>query len=112
MRKNNEILANPKVWGVVPLTVGGNMFFGGYVKLPDCGTCAVVYGYNEAGKEHVSVSPRKKSRMPSWDDMCALKDIFFEDEEEAYEIHPPKSGYVNLQENCLHLWRPVDGRRL
>ena len=35
-----------------------------------------------------------------------LKDVFFEDEEEAYQIHPKKSEYVNAVENCLHLWKP------
>ncbi len=39
--------------------------------------------------------------------MCTLKDIFFDDEEEAYQIHPKKSQYVNGVENCLHLWKPI-----
>ena len=39
--------------------------------------------------------------------MCVLKDIFFDDEEEVYQIHPKKSEYVNQQENCLHLWKPI-----
>ena len=33
---------------------------------------------------------------------------FFEDEEEAYQIHPKKSEYINLSQNCLHLWKPKD----
>ena len=47
------------------------------------------------------------SEIPTWDDMCALKDIFFDDEEEVYQIHPKKSEYVNLSENYLHLWKPI-----
>ena len=66
----------------------------------------VVWGSDEYGWEHVSVSPFDHSITPSWDDMCRLKDIFFDDEELVIQIHPPKSQYVNMQENCLHLWKP------
>ena len=27
-------------------------------------------------------------------------------------VHPPKSEYVNIKDNCLHLWRRIDGRRM
>lgn len=50
---------------------------------------------------------RQPYLIPTWDDMCVLKDIFFDDEEEVYQIHPKKSEYVNLSENCLHLWEPI-----
>lgn len=39
--------------------------------------------------------------------MCVLKDIFFGEEEEVYQIHPKKSRHVNCVENCLHLWKPI-----
>lgn len=58
-----------------------------------------------AGWNHVSVSPMKRSMMPSWDDMCRLKDIFFHDEEAVIQVHPPKAEYVNMMPNCLHLWQ-------
>ncbi len=102
MRKLDEILKNERVWGheiMFPL-------HSAWVKLPDCGKCSVIWSDCEDGMEHVSVSPKKQFRMPSWDDMCVLKDIFFEDEEEAYQIHPKNSQYVNDVENCLHLWKP------
>lgn len=59
------------------------------------------------GYEHVSVSPKKRCNIPTWNDMCVLKDVFFGEEEEAYQIHPKKSQYVNHVENCLHLWKPI-----
>ena len=62
----------------------------------------------EEGWEHVSVAPYKKRITPSWDDMCKVKDIFFEDEECVMQFHPPKSQYVNIMENCLHLWRATE----
>lgn len=102
MRDLNEILSNKYIWGhaiMFPLHIA-------WVKLPDCGTCSVIWGENEDGYEHVSISPKKQFRTPTWNDMCILKDIFFDEEEEAYQIHPKKSQYVNVAENCLHLWKP------
>ena len=58
-----------------------------------------------AGWEHVSVSPYQHRVTPSWDDMCAIKDMFWEDDEAVIQIHPPKAEYVNNMRNCLHLWR-------
>lgn len=61
-----------------------------------------------AGWDHVSVSPMKRNYTPTWDDMCALKDLFFRDDEAVIQIHPPKDEYVNQLSNCLHLWRAND----
>lgn len=66
----------------------------------------VVWGNDEGGWEHVSVSPYNLTITPSWDDMCFVKDVFFDDEETVLQFHPKKSQYVNLGQNCLHLWRP------
>lgn len=66
--------------------------------------CSVVFGFDEDGWEHVSVSPYG-GKMPTWNDMCLVKDVFWEDEEEVIQIHPKKSKYVNIVDNCLHLWR-------
>lgn len=63
---------------------------------------------NGGGWEHVSVSPFKKSYIPTWDEMCSLKDMFFHDDEVVVQYHPAKSEYVNNVPNCLHLWRPID----
>lgn len=103
MKPYKEIMASGKIWD----TVMFGKLVGGLIKLPDCGTCSVMFGENEDGWEHVSVSPKHKYKIPTWDDMCVLKDIFFDDEDEVYQIHPKKSQYVNLSENCLHLWKPI-----
>lgn len=58
------------------------------------------------GWDHVSISMR--NRCPSWDEMCEIKDIFFEPEECCVEYHPAKSDYVNMHPFCLHIWRPQD----
>ena len=43
--------------------------------------------------------------IPTWEDMCRLKEIFFRDDEAVIQIHPQKSEYVNNMPNCLHLWK-------
>ena len=58
------------------------------------------------GWEHVSVCP-KNGTMPRWDDMCLIKDLFWDEEDCVIQYHPPKSEYVNNVPNCLHLWRPI-----
>ena len=80
----------------------------GIIKLPYCGMSSVVFTSSE-GWEHVSVAPLKKNMMPTWDDMCILKEMFWNDDEEVHQIHPKKKEYVNLINNCLHLWRPSKG---
>ncbi|WP_431309684.1 DUF7694 domain-containing protein [Bradyrhizobium iriomotense] len=59
----------------------------------------------QAGWEHVSVSiPR---RCPNWQEMCFVKDLFWDEEECVMQLHPPRSEYVNNNRYCLHLWRPT-----
>jgi hypothetical protein len=60
------------------------------------------------GWDHISVSPLRKDKIPSWDMMCKVKEIFFEDNEAVIQIHPPKDEYVNNMPNCFHLWRAND----
>lgn len=58
-----------------------------------------------AGWEHASVRPYAKRIIPTWSDMCKIKDMVWNDDEAVIQIHPPKSEYVNFLENCLHLWK-------
>lgn len=57
------------------------------------------------GWEHVSVS--RKDRCPTWEEMCQVKELFWDDGDCVVQYHPPKSEYVNNHPFCLHLWRPV-----
>lgn len=60
---------------------------------------------NELGWEHVSAS--LPDRCPTWEEMCKIKALFWDEEDLVVQYHPPKSKYKNLHPNCLHLWRPV-----
>ena len=55
--------------------------------------------------EHASVRPYAKRIIPTWSDMCRIKDMIWNDDEAVIQIHPPKADYVNFVENCLHLWK-------
>lgn len=61
--------------------------------------------------EHVSVHIVEygKQRTPTWAEMCAVKDIFWDAEECAVQYHPPKSEYVNIHPHVLHLWKSKNG---
>ena len=57
------------------------------------------------GWEHVSVS--RRDRCPTWDEMCQIKALFWDDDDCVIQYHPPRSEYVNNHPYCLHLWRPI-----
>lgn len=57
------------------------------------------------GWEHVSVS--FQSRAPTWEEMCEIKNLFWDQDDCVVQFHPPKSDYVNFAKFCLHLWRPI-----
>lgn len=59
------------------------------------------------GWEHLSVS--FKNKIPSWECMNEMKEMFFYDDEECFQLHPKADNYVNNNEYTLHIWRPVDG---
>ena len=55
------------------------------------------------GWEHVSVS--LSSRPPNWQEMCFVKDLFWESEECVVQFHVPASKHINLHPYTLHMWR-------
>ena len=99
MRPKDEIISNKRLNVQLISTDGGS----GIIGMP-LWRGSVIWSTG-AGWDHVSVMPQRKGVMPSWDDMCKIKDIFFEPDEVAIQIHPAQSEYVNNVPNCLHLWR-------
>lgn len=80
--------------------------YNGYFEIEYLGSKYRVIASNGLGWEHVSVS--NNQRIPSWEVMCKIKDMFFEEDEVVIQYHPKKSEYINFHPNCLHLWRPID----
>lgn len=60
----------------------------------------------ENGWEHVSVSGH--GRCPTWDEMCWVKNLFWDEHEMCVQYHPPKSEYVNCHPHVLHMWKPIN----
>jgi hypothetical protein len=81
-------------------TDGSNGFFRVY-----CGRQFNVIASDGGGWEHVSVS--LENRTPTWAEMCAIKNVFWDEEDCVVQFHPAKSDYVNNHSYCLHLWRPT-----
>jgi hypothetical protein len=71
---------------------------------------AIIIASDGSGWEHVSVhvASKKTQRTPTWNEMCQIKDLFWDDEDCVVQYHPPKSEYVNQHKHTLHLWRSTD----
>lgn len=100
MKTLEEIRENKKLI-IVNLTSDGGM---GYID--DMTMKASVIWSFGSGWDHVSVAPLNHRRIPTWDDMCRVKDMFFREDEWVIQFHPPKDEYINNMPNCLHLWKP------
>jgi hypothetical protein len=90
----------------------GGRFNGAFI-FPIAGESRKIYtiASDGLGWQHVSVSFGPASqKTPSWEVMCAVKDLFWEPEHCAIQFHPPRSIYVNTHPGCLHLWRCTDPR--
>lgn len=60
------------------------------------------------GWEHVSVSLGPTSRKcPSWEEMCQVKGLFWDEDVCVIQFHPAKKDYVNFHKGCLHMWRQI-----
>jgi hypothetical protein len=70
-----------------------------------CELKIIASGGDETGWEHVSVSTPR--RPPNWQEMCFVKELFWEPDECVVQFHPPESQYVNNHPHCLHLWRSI-----
>ena len=100
MKTKAEILESSRIIVIQTGSDGGccEIYLNGIKAEP-----ATVIWSNGMGWEHVSVSYRK--RCPTWEEMCAIKAMFWNPEEVVVQYHPRESEYVNQHPFCLHLWR-------
>jgi len=60
------------------------------------------------GWEHVSVSLGPTSnKCPTWQEMCQVKGLFWDEDVCVIQFHPAKKDYVNHHKGCLHMWRQI-----
>lgn len=96
-----RVIKGPAPWATSPEAGNNGLFL---VKLARNQTLRVIASDGESW-EHVSVS--RADRCPTWDEMSAIKDLFWDPEDCVMQLHPPKSDWVNNHPFCLHLWRPA-----
>lgn len=61
----------------------------------------------QTGWEHVSVSTEK--RCPTWDEMHAIKRLFWNDDETVVQLHVPEAVKIDNHPYVLHMWRKIGG---
>lgn len=100
-------MKTPNQYRVTTGILGSDDSFGnnGLFLIPHYSYTLKVIASDGMGWEHVSVS--LPNRNPNWDEMCFIKDLFWDDTDTVIQYHPPKSEYVNNHEHCLHLWKPI-----
>lgn len=59
------------------------------------------------GLNWVHVTTSHRNRLPSWEELVYTKEIFIGNVW-VYQVLPPKEHYMNISENCLHLWHCPD----
>ena len=81
----------------------------GWFRIPSPvdGTLRVMIAPSDSEWQHISIS--LINRCPFWEEMCFVKDLFFDEDEVVVQFHPRKSDYVNHAKTCLHLWRWTKG---
>jgi hypothetical protein len=75
----------------------------GIFVVPGLGVGLHVIASNGDGWDHVSVS--LPDRVPTYEEMVSVKNMFFKDDETAMQLHVPLAEHINFHPNCLHLWR-------
>lgn len=81
---------------------------GGLYKSRDGFTVIVSCCIERDGRAWVHLSVSRRDRVPNWDEMVRIKEIFLGKESLAVQVFPPRSEWVNLHPNCLHLYQCLD----
>lgn len=87
-------------FGTFGCTDGNNGLF----VVPSGDVVLTVIASDGMGWDHVSVGLDR--RCPTWEEMDAIKRLFFRDDEWAVQYHPADAECINNHPFCLHLWRP------
>lgn len=81
------------------------------IKSPCSNRTLFIIASDGEGWEHVSIhviSLNKTMKLPNYEEMCFVKNTFWDDEDVVVQYHPKKSEYVNNHKFTLHLWRPTN----
>src|SRR5258706_9285120 len=62
----------------------------------------------DADALHVSIA--HSNRYPTWDEILAVRAWAFPDDTEVVMVLARREEYVNVHNNCFHLWESACGR--
>lgn len=94
----------PAEWKAVDPLIPG---FEGYAfRRIDGLVCVISVEHQEdaPGDKWLHVSLSRSNRIPSYEDVCEVKNIFIGIDKTALQIFPPKDQHVNHHPFALHLW--------
>ena len=64
----------------------------------------------DAGYWHLSVS--HPSRYPTWDEIKDVRYKYLPNDITVGLLFPPREEYVNVHDNCFHLWEVKKGKTI
>jgi len=70
------------------------------------GECFILVG-RERGKWHLSIS--HPTRLPTWEEIKMARYALIPDNVWMAMLLPPSGAYINICENCFHLWEVNEG---
>ena len=80
----------------------------GQFEIPSCisGRNLLIQISDGQGWDHVSVSAwsghkKKRARIPTWKEMCYVKNLFFEPDEVVIQYHPAEKNYINMAKTVV-----------
>ena len=105
MKTDSELLKEDR------LRTDGTCIMLPHGKLKLKGFTTVIWTRNEPGindlvpmYNHVSFCCK---HSPTYKEMKTIKEIFFHDEDEVIQFFPRASEYINIKDDCYHLWEPI-----
>ena len=102
---------NPqKIWKEIPISVSLGEGAKDYIKAWRYNGMLVMasVGIYDDKKEWLHVSVSRRSRIPTYEEMCMVKRDFFGDDKKVISVLPEREYHVNLAQNCLHLFYSKD----
>lgn len=93
-------------WEVMPRNIlphPDSEYVGSWVDLPRRLTVLVT---KDAGRWHLSIA--HPSRYPTWDEIKEARYRFVPDEVYMMMPLPPSKVYLNVHQNCFHLWEALE----
>ena len=93
----------PPPWRVVQLEDRGGAYSNGTVNV------IVSVAKEQDGRHWLHVSASGPRRIPTWNELKAVKALFVGKDRVALQILPAERDYVNICPFVLHLWACLDG---